>query len=189
MQRRFEVGVGGNGVLFIVAALIHTFVAHAICLTCSFLCVCCSLDHAYSPYADCLLHFLSFVGDHCVINNEAGLAPSNLLSTLQYHFLTLVRVFEKPLLGLLSTVYLPLRSHCQLSSSPVYLGKQFSCPQIMDSSMMGGMGGMGGMDMGSDGYFLPYNRMLAHVYWYIIAAIIFVAFCLRGLQSLDKWYR
>ena len=55
--------------------------------------------------------------------------------------------------------------------------------------MMGGMQGMGGMDMGSDGYFLPYNRMLAHVYWYIIGAIVFSILVLRGLQSVDSWFR
>ena len=59
----------------------------------------------------------------------------------------------------------------------------------MDSSMMGGMQGMGGMDMGSDGYFLPYNRMLAHTYWYIVVAIFLSILFLRGLQSLEDWFR
>lgn len=43
----------------------------------------------------------------------------------------------------------------------------------MDSmSGMAGMSGMGGMDMSSAGMFTPTNKHIAHVYWYIVAAIV-----------------
>ncbi|KAL2395274.1 hypothetical protein ABEF93_003131 [Exophiala dermatitidis] len=43
----------------------------------------------------------------------------------------------------------------------------------MDSmSGMAGMSGMGGMDMTSAGMFTPTNKHIAHVYWYIVAAIV-----------------
>lgn len=48
--------------------------------------------------------------------------------------------------------------------------------------MMSSMAGMG-MDMGSSGAFLPYNRRLARIYWYLVAAFIVMACLLKAISA------
>ena len=52
----------------------------------------------------------------------------------------------------------------------------------MDMSGMD-MGGMGqGMDMNSDGMFKPTNMYIAHVYWYLVTAVVAVLAVQRGID-------
>ena len=55
------------------------------------------------------------------------------------------------------------------------------------ASLMGGMSDMGGMgmDSGSSGMFTTENQQLAHIYWYIIAAVVACAGLLKVVQVLD----
>ena len=52
----------------------------------------------------------------------------------------------------------------------------------MDMSGMD-MGGMGqGMDMGSDGMFKSANLHIAHIYWYLITAVVSLLAVRRGIE-------
>ena len=37
---------------------------------------------------------------------------------------------------------------------------------------MSGMSGMGGMDMSSAGMFTPTNKHIAHIFWYLVVAVV-----------------
>lgn len=46
------------------------------------------------------------------------------------------------------------------------------------------MSGMGGMDMGSVGMFTPTNKKIAHLYWYLVAAVVGLLLLRR---VVDRW--
>ncbi|KAK5328500.1 ferric-chelate reductase Frp1 [Exophiala xenobiotica] len=47
---------------------------------------------------------------------------------------------------------------------------------------MSGMSGMGGMDMSSASMFTPTNKHIAHVYWYLVAAVTGLLILRRGID-------
>jgi hypothetical protein len=41
---------------------------------------------------------------------------------------------------------------------------------------------MGGMDMGSAGMFKPTNMHIAHIYWYLVTAVVALLAVRRGIE-------
>lgn len=49
---------------------------------------------------------------------------------------------------------------------------------------MSGMSGMGGMDMSSAGMFTPTNKHIAHVFWYLVVAVVGLLLARRIIDRL-----
>ncbi len=57
----------------------------------------------------------------------------------------------------------------------------------MDMSGMSGMSGMG-MDMSTASMFTPTNKRIAHIYWYLVVAVVGVLVVRRMIDRLRIVY-